>query len=138
MNIPNLRYKLKRWLVRYKQRSEEKSQKMALRGMSIEQIKVLNLVKDLASKNPSAIKFDPYSLEIIIALSNILIVLKNDTIHISDINGFLSIIFRSDAYEMLINFIKKEAHRERRKLKYKSKEKIYELIEKISQGNAKD
>ena len=131
----SLRYKIKKQVVRYKQRSAKKAQLLALNAMSIEQTKTYNMVKDLAIKHRDCIKFDPYSLEILIVLPKMLITLKSDTVYIHNTNGFLTVSLRTDVYEMLVKIIQIEAHRERRKLKYEVKLRINDFINKITESN---
>ena len=133
-NLLNIRYKIKRRVVLYKQRTAQKAKLNALRNMSTEQKKVYHMVTELAIKNTSSIKFDPYTLEILIVLPKMLITLKHDNIHIHNTTGFLSIPFRPDAYEIIVNIIKVEANRERRRLKYEVKERINDYLTKLSEN----
>ena len=133
--VKNLNYKIKRRIVLSKKLKEKKDEIIALKGMSIEQRKTFDMVKDLATRYKSSIKFDPYSSEIIIVPPKMLITLKKDTVFIDDTNGFLSMHFRVDAYELLVKHIQDEAHREKRKITYEIKLKICDFIEKMVENN---
>jgi hypothetical protein len=130
-----INFKIKRKIVRDRQRREKKEEMIALNGMSIEQRKTFDTVKDLATKYKDSIRFDPNSSEIIIVPPRMLITLKKDTVFIDDINGFLSMPFRVDAYELLIKYINNEAHREKRKITYEIKLKICDFLTKVSENN---
>lgn len=131
----NIKYKIKRKIVRYNQRSIEKSDKRAFKNISIEQKQAFEMVKDIAIKNNSAIKFDPASDEILIILPKMLITLKNQNIEIHNTTGFINMNIPYDTYSLLVKIITKEAHKERRRLKHEVNLRIQEFLSKISENN---
>ena len=127
----SLNYKIKKAYVRFKQRARKKGQDMAFKNMSLEQMKVFNMVKDLSVKHNESIRFDPTSNEIIIALTKMLVTLKGETVYIHNTTGFMSMTIPTEAYDYLVEIVEKQAHRERRKLKKEVKDRINEFLNKI-------
>lgn len=127
----SINYKIKKSTVRFRKRMKAKRERIAFKHISAEQLKVFNMVKDLAVKHNSAIKFDPRSDEILIILPKMLVTLKGETVYIHNTTGFMSMIIPSEAYEILVELIQKEAHKERRKLKHEVKGRINEFLNKI-------
>lgn len=134
----NLNYKIKKAYVRFKQRARKKGQDIAFKNMSLEQMKVFNMVKDLAVKHNESIRFDPKSDEIIIALTKMLVTLKGETVYIHNTTGFMSMIIPTEAYEYLVRIVEVQAHRERRKLKKEVKDRINEFLNKIIETGAEE
>ena len=140
----SIAYKIKKARVRFKQRVIKRGQDMAFKHMSLEQNKVFNMVKDLAIKYNEAIRFDPTSDEIIIAITKnlvnvkgeMLITLKGETVYIHNTTGFMSMSIPTEAYEVLVKVVEKQAHRERRKLKKEVKDRINEFLNKIIESDA--
>ena len=130
----NMMYKFRKAIVLFKQRMKIKSQKAAFKMMNSEQMEVFNMTKAIAIKHNDAIRFDPHSDEILIVLPKMLITLKNNTIHIHNHTGFLTMSIETAAYEMLATIIEVEAHRERRKLKNEVKQRIVEFLNSIKES----
>jgi len=128
-------YRVKRGIVRYKQRIRSHRENKIFIRMNNEQLRIYNMVKDIVINNKSSVKFDPYSNEILIVLPKMLITLKHDMIYVDNTNGFLSIRLDIDAHDMLEKLIHIEIHRERRKLKYEVKGRIHKFIDKVSEEN---
>ena len=129
----NIIYKIRKSIVLFKQRVKKRRQVSALKKMNSDQMKAFNMVKSFAIKHNDAIRFDPYSDEILILLPKMLITLKNDTIYLHNTTGFLTVPIETAAYEMLVNIIQIESHKERRKLKYEVKQRINDFLTKISE-----
>lgn len=127
----SISYKIKKARVKFRQKTIKRGHDIAFRHMSIEQFKVFNMVKDLATKYNEAIRFDPTSDEIIIALTKMLVTLKGETVYIHNTTGFMSMTIPTEAYEELVRIVQKNAHRERRKLKKEVKDRINEFLNKI-------
>jgi len=131
----NIIYKFRKLIILFKQRNKRRRQASALKKMNSEQMKAFNMVKSFAVKHNDAIRFDPYSDEILILLPKMLITLKNDTIYVHNTTGFLTIPIETAAYEMLVDIIHIESHKERRKLKYEVKQRINDFLTKISESD---
>ena len=126
-----IKYRIKRIIVRYKQSLRTKRQLKALKKLNSEQSITFLKVKDIAIKNRTAIKFDNESNEILIILPKMLITLIDGTVKIHNTTGFVSIDFPIEGYELLVQVVNREAHKERRKLKYEVKLRILEFINSI-------
>ena len=131
----NVIYKFQKLIVLYKQRVKRRRLASALKRMNHEQMKAYNMVKSFATRHNDSIRFDPHSDEILILLPKMLITLKDSTIYIHNTTGFLTIPIETAPYEMLIDIIEIEAHRNRRKLKYEVKQRIEEFLTKISESD---
>lgn len=131
----NIMYSIKRQIVLYNQKRTKNFEKRAFKKLSTEEIKTFNMVKDIAIKNNSAIKFDPESDEILIILPKMLITLKHQNVEIHNTTGFITVNIPFDAYSILVKIVTKEAHKERRKLKHEVKLRIREFLNKISDNN---
>lgn len=127
----SISYKFSKSMVRFRQRMKRKREKIAFKKISQEQLRVFNMVKDLAVKHNSAIKFDPKSDEILLILPKMLVTLKGETVYIHNTTGFMSMMMPSEVYEILVEHVEKEAHKERRKLKHEVKQRINEFLTKI-------
>ena len=123
---------IKRKLVKLKQSSQRKKLAIAIKSMSSEQEKLYNMVISLAIKNNSAIKFDPESDEILIVLPKMLVTLKDETVIVQNTTGFYTDRFPSLPYDIMVRVIYKEAHRERRRLKYEVKLRINNFLNKLT------
>lgn len=127
----SISYKFSKSMVRFRQRMRRKRESIAFKKISAEQLKVYTMVKDLAVKHNSAIKFDPKSDEILLILPKMLVTLKGETVYIHNTTGFMSMMMPSEVYEILVEHVEKEAHKERRKLKHEVKQRINEFLTKI-------
>lgn len=132
----SINYKIKKVRVRLRQSAIKKGHNMAFKHMSLEQLKVFNMVKDVATKYNDAIRFDPKSDEIIIALTKMLVTLKGETVYIHNTTGFMSMTIPTEAFEELVRIVERHAHRERRKLKKEVKDRINEFLNKIIETEA--
>lgn len=130
-----LKYKVNKMIVRIRQRSEERNRKIAFEKMNVEQLKVFSLVQDLAIKNNAAIKFDNETTEILIILPKMLITLHGGSISIDNTTGFLTVNLPIEAYDLLVCIVNKEAHKERRRLKFEVKGRIHDFLNKISDND---
>lgn len=128
-------YKIRKLIVRYKQRIKSYRENKIFSKMTNEQLRIYNMVKDIVINNRSSVKLDPYSNEILIVLPKMLITLKHDMIYVDNTNGFLSIRLNMVAHDMLKKLIYTEIHRERRKLKYEVKGRIHDFIDKVAKEN---
>lgn len=129
----SLSYKIKKARVRFKHRMIRKRNDIAMKNLSIEQLRVIKQVTEYAVKHNEAIKFDPKSDEILIILPEVLVTLKGETIYIHNTHGFLPMPIPTEAYEMLVEVIEKEAHKERRKLKYEVKQRIHKFLDQLTE-----
>ena len=128
----SLSYKIKKARVRFKQNMIQKRNNIAMKHVSIEQSRVIQQVINFAVKYNSAIKFDPKSDEILIILPDVLVTLKGESVYIHNTHGFLPMPIPTEAYEMLVEVIEKEAHKERRKLKYEVKQRIHKFLDELT------
>ena len=133
-----LRYKYSKFLISTKQRYKENKYKKALAKLNVEQLKVFNLVMDLAIKNNNCIRFDPKIEETLIVMPEILITITKYKVVIQNSHGFLTTQFRDDAYEIMDEALTKEAHKERRKLKHDVKIRINQFLNKIKVDDIAD
>jgi hypothetical protein len=81
------------------------------------------------------IKFDPEIDEIMIYMPDMLIVIGNYMVNIDNTHGFIPTEFQNDAYEIMQSLLKKEGHRNRRKLKHEVKIRKRNFMDKISEIN---
>jgi len=130
--MSNIKYFIKRKLVNFKKASNKKKEEIAMKSLTSEQQKLYNVIISLAKKNNKAIKFDPESDEILIVLFETLITLKNECIIYQNTNDFYTDKFPSLPYEILVRVIYKEAHRERRRLKYEVRQRINVFLNKLT------
>jgi len=128
----NINYLLKKKLVKLKQASIRKKDAVAMNSLTPEQRKLYDMVVSLAVKNNSAIRFDPESDEILIVLPKMLVTLKNDSVIVQNTVGFYTERFPALPYDILVHIIYKEAHRERRRLKYEVKQRINVFLNKLT------
>lgn len=130
----NLSYKIKKVVVRFKLRMKKKRNDLALKHMSIEQLKVFYRVKELAIAHNDSIKFDPASDEIIMHFPKLLITLKGETVYIHNTTQFVPMTIPAEAYAMLVEILQKEAHKERRKFKLEVKKRLNVFLDNIVTG----
>lgn len=127
-----IKYKIKRRLVKIRQKKMDKFVKKMEAQLTPEQISLYKMVEDVAKKNNSSILFDPYSSEIIISLPKILITIEHNKITIHNSKGF----FTNEMHEVVIgrlrNTIYKEAHKERRKFKHEARARLMKFLQDMS------
>jgi hypothetical protein len=104
-----------------------------MKQLSIEQLRVIKQVTEYAVNHNELIRYDLKSDEILIALTDVLVTLKGETIYIHNTNGFLPTPIPTEAYEMLLEVIEKEAHKDRRRLKYEVKQRIHNFLDQLSE-----
>jgi hypothetical protein len=110
----------------------KKREKIAFSHMTKEQTKVYSMVTNYAKKFREDIRFDPESDEILIVMEHMLISLKGEVVHILNSHGFYPSNIPSEAYEILVDVIKKEAHKDRRRLKNDVKIRINKFLNEAS------
>lgn len=125
-------YKIKKSIVRFRQRMKRKREKFAFSHMTKEQTKVYSMVVNYAKKHREDIRFDPESDEILIVMEHMLVTLKGEVVHILNSHGFYPAPMPSEAYEILIETIKREAHKDRRRLKNEVKLRINNFLNEAS------
>ena len=128
-------YSIKKKIIRYRKRLKETRDNAQLKQLSIEQMKVFKMIKELAVKHNSEIVFDPQSDEIIFNLPKMLVTMKSDTVHIHNTNGFISMNLPAGVYQILVEIIYKEGHKERRRLKNEAKKRINSFLDEIIKLN---
>jgi hypothetical protein len=126
-----LKYKLKKLYVRIKEKSKDKNKSKILKKFTKEQTKIFNLVSTLAIQDKSSIKFDNQTSEVLLILPKMLITLNGNNVSIDNTTGFLSIDFPIEGFNLLVEVINKEAHKERRRLKHEVKLRIHDFIDNI-------
>jgi len=119
-------------VIRFRQRMKRKREKFAFSHMTKEQMKVYSMVTNYARKFREDIRFDPESDEILIVMEHMLISLKGEVVHILNSHGFYPSSIPSEAYEILVDVIKKEAHKDRRRLKNEVKIRINKFLNEAS------
>lgn len=124
--------KIKKLVIRFRQRMKLKREKFAFSHMTKEQTKVYTMVVNYAKKHREDIRFDPESDEILIVMEHMLITLKGEVVHILNSHGFYPAPIPTEAYEILTEIIKKEAHKDRRRLKNDVKIRINKFLNDAS------
>ena len=117
----NLGYKLNRFYVRIKLNHKANKYRKAIAKLNREQLEVFNYIMTTGKINSTNIMFDPEIEETLIFLPEILVTITKYKILIDNTHGFMRTDFPNDAYEIMENFLKKEGHRVRRKLKHEVK-----------------
>lgn len=138
----NLSYRFAKMAVRirryFKGKSNRTRERIAFKSLSAEQLKVFNIVKEVAIQNNDAIKFDPKSSESLIVIPDkLLVTLKHEQVRIDNSRGFMSINMPSEAYDMLIEIIETEAHKDRRKIKQDVKNRLHNFLDDIIEHELK-
>lgn len=132
----NLSYKFAKIAAKIRRHFRMKAKRtrdnVAFKSLSAEQLKVFNIVKDLAMQNNDAIKFDPKSSESLIVIPDkLLVTLKHEQVRIDNSRGFMSINMPSEAFDMLIEIVEAEAHKDRRKIKQDVKNRLHSFLDSI-------
>ena len=125
------RYFIKRKLVKIRNKRRLMEYENATKNIPEEELELFNKVSEIAKNNKNAIRFNPYSSEILIVLDHILVVLKNESVSIHNTSGFITLKLQSSTYELLVSRIEKEANAERLSLKYDAKKRIIKFINEI-------
>jgi len=102
-----------------------------LKNLTSEEILLINTVKELAIKNKDCIRFDVTTSETMIVLENKLITLKQGKVSIDNHHGFNYAYLPDIAYEYLLCIVHKEAHRDRRRLKFIIKTNLQEFLKSV-------
>jgi hypothetical protein len=124
---------------RFRTKTKRSREKVAFKSLSAEQLKVFNIVKDLAMQNNDAIKFDPKSSESLIVIPDkLLVTMKNEQVRIDNSRGFMSIQMPSEAFDMLIEIVEAEAHKDRRKIKQDVKLRLHSFLDDIIENEIKN
>lgn len=128
-------YKIKKKIVRYRQKIRKRGQDLAFKHMTIEDFKVFNLAKDIATKYYTNIRYDKVSGDTIIKVDDIKIcvVLNHDTIGVyTGTDGFFKISIPPDAFEYLMRYVDIQAHKDRRKILKDVKLELASFVDKIN------
>ena len=128
----SINYKIKKSIVRIKQRNKARIERNALKPLSFQQLKVYNTVKDLSKTHQDAIKFDRKTDEILLIFPDKLITLSENTVRIDNTNKFYPINLPTEAYDILVDYVSIEGHRERRRLKNEVKKNINKFLLEVS------
>jgi hypothetical protein len=134
----NLSYKLKRGVVKFRKSMERKRRNYAMNMMNDDQKKIFDLVVHIAETYNDAIRFDPYDHKILIPVKigeevEIMITMVNETVYIDNHKGFRPEQFRPEVYELLVEKIEKEAHKDRRKMELEIAKRKKAFINSISE-----
>lgn len=129
----SISYKIKKSLVRFKQRTRKKRENYALKHLSQECLKVFNTVKYLAVDYNDHIKFDPKARETLIVIKKlrILVTLKDEVVYIKNTVKFVTMPMPTEAYELLIEILEFQAHRNRRKLKKEVSDNLSDFLDDL-------
>lgn len=127
----NLSYKIKKMTVRFRQRMKRKRDEMAMKNMSLEQLKTFNTIKELAAKYNEDIRFDNKVNKILIPMPKMLITLLGETVYMHNTSGFASVTLPAEAFELLVECIEKEAHKDRRRLEKEVKDRLNHFLDNI-------
>lgn len=130
----SVNYKIKKLMVRLKQRSRKKRENFAFKHLNHDELNAFNTVKNLAVTYNDYIKFDPKAHETMIAVKElkILVILKQEVVYIKNTNKFVTMPMPTEAYELLIEIIEFQAHRERRKLKKEVSDNLGDFLNDIN------
>lgn len=131
MSKRKFKYFIKRQMVKLRTKRRLMEYENATKNIPEEELELFNKVSEIAKNNKSAIRFNPYSSEILIVLDHILVVLKNESVSIHNTSGFITLKLQSSTYELLVARIEKEANAERLSLKYDAKKRIIKFINEI-------
>lgn len=131
MSKRKFKYFIKRQMVKLRTKRRLMEYENATKNIPEEELELFNKVSEIAKNNKSAIRFNPYSSEILIVLDHILVVLKNESVSIHNTSGFITLKLQSSTYELLVSRIEKEANVERLSLKYDAKKRIIKFINEI-------
>lgn len=134
-----IEYRIKKMIVRFKHRAARKRLNYAFKVLSVEQLKVYNIVKEVAEKNNDAIRFDPKTEEILINIPDkLLVTMRGGDVRIDNSKGFMLITMPTEAYELLVEITEKEAHKDRRKLKKDVKNRLHSFLDNIAENELKN
>jgi len=128
----SINYKIKKAIVRIKQRNRVRIERNALKPLSFQQLKVYNTVIELAKTHQEAIKFDRKTDEILLIFPDKLITLSENTVRIDNTNKFYPINLPTEAYDLMVDYVSIEGHRERRRLKNEVKKNINKFLLEVS------
>src|SRR5574343_630055 len=117
MSKRKFKYFIKRQMVKLRAKRRLMEYENATKNIPEEELELFNKVSEIAKNNKSAIRFNPYSSEILIVLDHLLVVLKNESVSIHNTSGFITLKLQSSTYELLVSRIEKEANAERLSLK---------------------
>lgn len=131
----SINYKIKKSIVRLKQRNKARRERNALKPLSMQQLKVYHTVIELAKTHQEAIKFDRTTDEILIIFPDKLITLTENTVRIDNTNKFYPLAFPTEAYDIMVDYVSIEGHRERRRLKNEVKKNINRFLLEVSNIN---
>jgi hypothetical protein len=131
----NLNYKINRIIIKIKQFKAKNKYAKAVKKLNTEQLRVFNYIMNIGVTHNEYIKFDPEIDEIMIYMPDMLIVIGNYMVNIDNTHGFIPTEFQNDAYEIMQSLLKKEGHRNRRKLKHEVKIRKRNFMDKISEIN---
>jgi hypothetical protein len=128
-----LNYRILRMNVRTRQRRNRAVINSGYKLLTKEEFDMVKKIEELAIKFNDKIKFDPEADEVIIDIPDILVVLKKKgRIEVNNHDGFAQMTIPDNAFNLLMMIINREAHRDRRRLKYKSKQNLNAFIKKIN------
>lgn len=129
----SISYKIKKSMVRFKQRARKKRENYALKHLSQDCLKVFETVKFLAVNYNDNIKFDPKAHETLIAIKKlrILVTLKDEVVYIKNSVKFVTMPMPAEAYELLMEILEFQAHRERRKLKKEVSDNLNDFLDDL-------
>lgn len=131
MSKRKFKYFIKRQMAKLRAKKRLMEYENATKNIPEEELELFNKVSEIAKNNKSAIRFNPYSSEILIVLDHVLVVLKNESVSIHNTSGFITLKLQSSTYELLVSRIEKEANAERLSLKYDAKKRIIKFINEI-------
>lgn len=131
INTKSIIYKIKRNIVKYRNRIKQKSIVNSLGKLTTDELNLYNKIAYISKENKKDIRFDPVSNEILITLPNMLIILNNKKVSIYNTTGFLNMELPDDTYNILVGIIQYEAHRERRRLKFETKKRINNFLDEL-------
>lgn len=127
----NLNYRISRFIVRTKQNIRTKKYNNAVAKLNSEQLTVFNLIMEMATKHRACIRFDPEVEETLIVTPDKLFTINKYKVNIDNTHGFLPTHFPNGAYDIMEKKLKKEGHKERRRLKHEVKVRKQEFLDKI-------
>lgn len=120
----NLDYKVRRLRVEWRARAREKDYKKAISELTLEQKDIFDIIEGLSKSTPSCIKFDPEVDKSMLEAPNVLITLRSPKVFVLNSHGFHTEVFSKDTFDVLESIVKREAHRDRRKLEREGRNRV--------------
>lgn len=127
-----MKYKILRLKVKLKQRYELREKNRIFKGEPREHLDLVQQVLNTAKSHNNCIFFDPSSNETLIIFADAIYTVSAQTISIDNHSNFIQMKVAVNIYEWLLEELKREAHRYRRKLKYTARQNKLIMLKLMS------